>query len=406
MLERGLCIVATLLIGLAAGGAVADDDVDSICPPNLRAWRTSGDAAAGGEWSARFLEIRGDVGMLRELVLRFGDGSLPPDEARWFDAPGVLEPIGLHTRTLSFVDRAMASVCRHLSDAQISELREKAKPKCYVGSEGNRMLVKSRITLSDSGLESSWQYSSDGVGLAVAEDINLEEDDLPCEPLENLEANLEGIEDSQLGAGAVEAVEAILDELDERDSPLEAGLAALPPARHVLSVLRQHDGDRVPEDLPSEFYLTATTAPDQYAEALALERMLTAEDTDEAVALKLLGDRASATAVPLLRLKLHTSIAADRGPIVSLTLRALLAADPHVARLEAVPLLTNPSFARAALGVFALTDPDLQEVLESLDAADGDAVRDAGLRVLTHLEATADDDLQQAVRELQRESDD
>jgi hypothetical protein len=71
-----------------------------------------------------------------------------------------------------------------------------------------------------------------------------------------------------------------------------------------------------------------------------------------------------------------------------------------------VPLLTNPSFARAALGVFALTDPDLQEVLESLDAADGDAVRDAGLRVLTHLEATADDDLQQAVRELQRESDD
>jgi len=182
--------------------------------------------------------------------------------------------------------------------------------------------------------------------------------------------------------------------------------SALPHARHVLSVLRQHDGERVPEELPSEFYLTATAAPRQYSEALALERMLTAKDTDEAVALKLLGDRASAAAVPLLRLKLHTSIAADRSRIVSLTLRALLAADPQVARLEAVPLLVDPKFARAALGVFALTDPDVQEDLESLDPTDGGAVRDAGLRVLTRLEVTADDEIQEAVREVTRESDD
>jgi hypothetical protein len=132
--------------------------------------------------------------------------------------------------------------------------------------------------------------------------------------------------------------------------------------------------------------------------------MLTAEDSDEEVALKLLGDHATAAAAPLLRLKLHASIAAKRSRIVSLTLRALLAADARVARLEAVPLLADPSLAHPALGVYALTDPDVEEDLETLDLSDAGAVRDAGRRLLAHLEATAEDEVRDAVLELRSES--
>ncbi|MDX1389792.1 MAG: hypothetical protein R3344_11420 [Acidobacteriota bacterium] len=229
------------------------------------------------------------------------------------------------------------------------------------------------------------------VGLWLADDTDPE--DLPCDQVEDLDA-LENVA-SQLRSEksadppAVDSVGDILDALRRRDAPMETGLAAVPPARHVLRVLRELNEARLPADLPSEFSLTVVAAPDDYAEALALERMLVAEDPDEEFALGWLGDHATAAAVPLLRMKLRTSTSGDRARIVSMTLRALLAADPRIARLVAVPLLSHPSFARAALGVFAVTDPYIREDLESLDPADGDAVQQAGLRILAGLQATA-----------------
>ena len=91
---------------------------------------------------------------------------------------------------------------------------------------------------------------------------------------------------------------------------------------------------------------------------------------------------------PLLQLKLRASVAANRAQIGTLALRALLAADADVARLEAVPLLSNPAFVRPALGVFALTDPILRDDLESLDPTDAKALQEAGARVLAYLRAT------------------
>jgi hypothetical protein len=193
---RGLCLPAVLLALVFAPPTRAGSEADPACPPNLRAWRAAGSAEPGGEWAARFLEIRGDVGILRELVVRFGSGALRPDEAKWFDAPIVLEPIRFHTRTLSFVDQELSAVCGHLSDSQIAELRERAKPRCYVDDSGNRMLVKSQLTLTDSGLESSWQFSSGGIGLVVSEETDFDENNLPCESLENLETSIDGAESS------------------------------------------------------------------------------------------------------------------------------------------------------------------------------------------------------------------
>lgn len=131
--------------------------------------------------------------------------------------------------------------------------------------------------------------------------------------------------------------------------------------------------------------------------------MLTAEDSDEEVALKLLGDRATPAAAPLLRLKLHSVTAANRPRIVGLALRALLASDPEAARIEAVPLLATPNLARGALGVFALTDPAVREELDPLDTTDDKAVTAAALKLLDHLEATTgDDELREAVRRTQK----
>ena len=133
--------------------------------------------------------------------------------------------------------------------------------------------------------------------------------------------------------------------------------------------------------------------------------MLTAEDSDEEVALKLLGDGAGSSAAPLLRLKLRSATAANRPSVAGLALRALLAADRDAARLEAVPLLTDPAFARPALGVFALTDPYVREELDPVDPADGEAVAEAALRLLDQLEATAgDDELGEAARRARSDS--
>ena len=59
----------------------AEDEEHSACPPTLRVWRSHGNAEPGGQWQADVLEINGDIAILREVVIRFGDGTLPPDEA-------------------------------------------------------------------------------------------------------------------------------------------------------------------------------------------------------------------------------------------------------------------------------------------------------------------------------------
>jgi len=87
-------------------------------------------------------------------------------------------------------------------------------------------------------------------------------------------------------------------------------------------------------------------------------------------------------------LKLREAVSMGRELIAGLALRALLAADPEAARDEARQLLRDPRYARAALGVFALSEPALQEELDSLDTIDTDAVLEAGSRVLAWLEAS------------------
>ena len=78
--------------------------------------------------------------------------------------------------------------------------------------------------------------------------------------------------------------------------------------------------------------------------------MLTSRDADEEVALKLLGDGVSLSATSLLKLKLRASVETSRARVV------------------------------------ALTEPELQEELDSLDLEDGAAVADAGRRVRAFLE--------------------
>jgi hypothetical protein len=260
------------------------------------------------------------------------------------------------------------------------------------------MIVRGKLTVTDTEAGEPDRPTDGAIGVSVGGEA-FDEGDLECERLEELTASFDPRESS--GPGTFGPIYDMLEEMTGTHGAVETDLAAVPPARHVLGVLRERDADRIPEDLPSEFYLTVSAASGPYAEALALERMLTADDTDEEVALKLLGDFATPVSTSLLRLRLRSGVAEKRDRIVSLALRALLAADPDVAQIEAVPLLASADFVRPALGVFVLTDPTLRDDLDSLDPADADALREAGARVLAYLETRAPgEELRRTAREL------
>jgi len=141
---------------------------ESDCPPNLRAWKTYGSAEPGGEWGAGFVEIRGEVGVLRELVLIFGDGALPPEEARWFDAPQVLEPVGLHTRTLSLVGEELAALCGELSGPALQEAVAQARPRCFVDENGAKMTLKTERKVTNPAGTDSTEGATSRIGLKVS----------------------------------------------------------------------------------------------------------------------------------------------------------------------------------------------------------------------------------------------
>ena len=67
----------------------------------------------------------------------------------------------------------------------------------------------------------------------------------------------------------------------------------------------------------------------------------------------------------------------------------LLAADERTARMEAVTLLNSSAFLRPALGVFALTDVAVNNMLESLDTSDSNALAKAAQDVLNYLASSA-----------------
>ena len=378
-----LCVIL-IAVGPVIGSA--EEEADPGCPPNLRIWRSHGDAEPGGEWSADILEIQGDIGILREVLIRFGEGTLPSDETRWFDAPSVLEPDSLRTRTLSFMGDELLDYCRHLTGSQIESLREKSRPRCLVNDSGARMMLTAMLTVTDTDPQQPEPRAEGGIGVTVGGG-QVDEDELECERVAELTAAFDPQDVRESGSEAFDSIYAMLEEMAGTDGPVETGLAAVPVARHLLEILSEADKKRVPENLPSEFYLTVTAASGAYAESLALDRMLTEDAPDEEVALKLLGDFASPAATALVQLKLRASVAAQRAEIGSLALRALLAADPEVARVEAQALLSNPAFIRPALGVFALTDPTIRVDLDSLDLDDEEALAEAGARVLAHLEA-------------------
>ena len=98
--DQRLCpytiLTAIALVGFAP--VVAEEESKAVCPPNLSVWRSQGNAEAGGRWEAGILEVHDEIGVLREVSIRFGHGVLPAEEARWFYVPSVLEPETLRTR--------------------------------------------------------------------------------------------------------------------------------------------------------------------------------------------------------------------------------------------------------------------------------------------------------------------
>ncbi|MCH7781121.1 MAG: hypothetical protein IH848_09755, partial [Acidobacteria bacterium] len=247
------CAILTTIVLAGFAPAVAEDEEGSACPPNLRVWRSHGNAEPGGQWQADVLEINGDIAILREVLIRFGDGTLPPDETRWFDPPSVLEPDALRTRTLSFMGEELLSLCRHLTGSQIDTLREKSRPTCLVTDGGARMILRGLLAVTDAEVEESDRLTDGGIGVLIGGE-HVAEDDLECERVEELAASFDLEEFRESNNDVFDSVHAMLEDMVGTDGLVETGLAAIPATRYLLGVLRERDKERVPENLPSEFY--------------------------------------------------------------------------------------------------------------------------------------------------------
>lgn len=361
----------------------------ATCPDSLLAWRMAGEVGPGAEWSAGLLEIRGDVALWRDLVMRFDGGGPDAEQSRWFEVGAGPWPVGLSTRTRGVTGEELEGVCDALSGPELSALRDRSRPMCFVDEEANQKIVIRQTTSLQDGDDASGVPTLGRIGALFGDVESQPDEELPCRPIERMNEAVE------LGAAPpsddepAHAIGGVLDAVERRVAPVESGLAALPAARRILDVLRTKDGSRVPAELPSTLDLTLLVAPREYAEALALERLWSTDATDEEVALRRLGEWAGASAEPFLRIELRLAVARQRPRIASMTLRALLRADPGAARLAAVPLLAERDTARAALGVFALTDPRVADELADLDVVDETAVAAAAARLLDGLAASA-----------------
>jgi len=382
---------------LAATAAHAGDVEDATGATDLRAWQTEGAARDGDEWRAMVLEIRGDVGILRTLVLRLEERGLSTEEARWFEAPAGLQPVDLHTRTLTFADEELATIREWLTGPEIDAFREQTRRRCFVttGESEIRIVASFQVTSPDDEAARTDRR----VGMSFDERGT----EPACESVDSVADVIEKQLPSEPSGGSIDKVAALLDDLEHHDAPIETELAALPTARTVRSLLAESDESQIPDALPSELVLALFVAPPGYGEALALERMLNGGAEEQQVALWELRRFATPNAVPLLRSKLRDSLGEEGSVTPSVALLALLAADPAAARREATLLLINhPRRVRQALGVFALTDPDLAQDLEALEVEDDSALAGAAARVIEHLEATADDDIVEVIRARRR----
>lgn len=384
MQHIGLVAVLALLASAVVGPAA-----EPSCPRGLTMWETIGAVEENGQWSVRVLRVDGELALFRSMTLRLGDAGLSGREARWFVAPEALEVVGLAVVTLQLVGDELVSLCRELDAMGLGTMRELARPRCYIENGKKTLtLVEYSVSLARGGL-----YLPGTSGLDENADCE------PAPPKGALPHMKVVLESKDPAAPLSEKTEEILLRLDHPYLPADTGMTAIPAARQVLATLRERGEDEVPANLPSELLLMAAVGPRNLVEATALEHMMTGRPQEQEVALKVLGDRPAPNTAHALRMRLRNAVAGNEDRVVSLSVRALLHADRRAARLEAVNLFREPAHARAALGVFALTSPELREDLEVLDLADPRAVREAVGRVLRHLEASApEEEVREAAR--------
>src|SRR5262245_44213462 len=410
-----------LLICLTRWRSVAAD-TEGPCGPKLVLWENLGVAEPHGSWTARYLTIERDRSTFIELTIRFGPRGFPAEEARWFDAPTALQPTDVFVTTTPCDGDCLRTVCDELAANGLGALRAKASKRCSevklqnVSTGGTPTEVTREVTtlvvrsgkqgiLLDPAITTDREPYSEAEGVVGRSpsrtSYRQEEVDVDSTAPEPSPTMPHGSpEDSPAlprSAGACLASGAgILGRLSSRESPIVTGLAAIPTARGLLEELRSLDPKAVPATLPDEFLMTAAVGPPDFVKALAIEKARFGGGRPDQFsnALKILGDRPVPAAADLLVAKLRFFVAAkNAGLDASLAIRALLAADPGEARRQGVTLLLEPGLARPFLGVFAVTEPKLREVLEHVNLQDPAAVHRACEDVIQYLASHGDEEL-------------
>lgn len=386
---------------LAIGAFLAARAAGAACPASLTAWEFEGGFGDDETWTVRILEVASDRARIEELAVRSAVPRYPVSEYRWFapDDP-TPEPYDLTVVTRTLLGKKLDDLCADLDAAGVGPITARA------GLERSASVVETRA-----GLRLGLLAGSPGVAARPPTDetpatagsiedrrqIDLTPILLPDTFVDDPEPTLRAAAERRLSddrdRDALTRVSAIVESLARSYRARAGEHADVPAARRILDRIRVLDGQALPEGMPSEFRLTAAVASRDYVVATALETIDRPDDPDRRAALRLLGDQsAPSTTEDLVLVLRQQPTTPEKRDEIALALRALVRADDDQARFAALGFLRGPKrTARAALGVFALTEPGLRRDLIALDLDDDVAFGTMVERVRRHVATTARD---------------
>ncbi|ANM29912.1 hypothetical protein ABI59_10495 [Acidobacteria bacterium Mor1] len=367
---------------------------DPACPAFLSLWDMA-EPEEGRDWWARILQIRGDRALLREVRVIYD--TLPTErDDRWFYVEDTTPyPFAFQADVYSIVGDEFDELCGALTSELWSRLTARTKPRCHdrgdeYAVEVSVMRVSARSVGTRYGMTLAYLPNPDEVD-DVASLCGLEKSPRSTSVSRTMVDSDFG-EIARGGGGDTDRLAALrrgLSLLDGLELPASARIdrqAAVEVTTRLLSELQSETGAEPPRIDRSADFLVPGAAPDE-REAAALSALK--EDGAHHAALFALSETATNRAVFDLVAAVRRGTQENSPAVLLWGLKALVRAEPGVARQEAAPLLCGSTVAmRGALGVFAATDPDLRPRLQEVDVTDRAALIEHADWVLDYL-ATA-----------------
>ncbi len=413
LVRRGASLLGALLMAVMLA-AFTPAAMASDCPAFLSLWDMA-EPEEGRDWWARILQIRGDRALLREVRVIYD--TLPTErDSRWFYVEDSTPyPFAFQADVYSIVGDEFDELCGALTSELWSRLTARTKPRCddrgdELAVEVSVMRVSARSVGTRYGMTLAYLPNPDEVE-DIASLCGLEKAPRSTSVTRAMVTSDLGEVAVRGGGGDTDRLAALrrgLSLLDGLELPSSARIdrqAAVEVTTRLLRELESETGAEPPRIDRSADFLVPGAAPDE-REAAALSALK--EDGAHHAALFALSETATNRAVFDLVAAVRRGTESNSPAVLLWALKALVRAEPAVARHEAAPLLCGSTLAmRGALGVFEATDPDLRPRLQEVDVTDrADLIKHADW-VLDYLSPAtgADEGLRRRVESVRRDCD-